>query len=348
MTVPGPQGLYDPRHEHDSCGVAFVVDIAGRRSHDVVARGRAALSRLDHRGARGAEQNTGDGAGVMIQVPDEFLRAVVGFELPAAGSYATGLVFLPPDDADAARAVSVLEKYALVEGATVLGWRDLPIDTHDIGKTALDALPTIRQVFLSAHRLVDSADGQAGDQLDSLALERVMFCVRKQTERETRERGVEMNFPSLSSRTIVYKGMLTPDQVTTFFPDLSDERVISAIALVHSRFSTNTFPSWPLAHPYRYIAHNGEINTIRGNRNWMAAREAMLRSDLIPGDLRRVFPICTPSYSDSANLDEVLELLHLGGRSLAARRAHDDPGGVGERRDDGRGSGATSTASTPA
>ena len=316
MTVPRPQGLYDPRNEHDSCGVAFVVDVAGRRSHDVVARGRAALSRLDHRGARGAEQNTGDGAGVMIQVPDEFLRAVVDFELPPAGSYATGLVFLPTDEAAAARAVSVLEKYALVEGASVLGWRELPIDTHDIGKTALDALPTIRQVFLSARRLVDTSDGRSGDQLEGLALERVMFCVRKQTERETRERGVEMNFPSLSSRTIVYKGMLTPDQVTTFFPDLSDERVVSAIALVHSRFSTNTFPSWPLAHPYRYIAHNGEINTIRGNRNWMAAREAMLRSDLIPGDLRRVFPICTPSYSDSANLDEVLELLHLGGRSL--------------------------------
>jgi glutamate synthase (NADPH/NADH) large chain len=316
MTVPGPQGLYDPRNEHDSCGVAFVVDVAGRRSHDVVARGRAALSRLDHRGARGAEQNTGDGAGVMIQVPDGFLRAVVDFELPPAGSYATGLVFLPVQPEAAARAVAVLEKYALVEGAEVLGWRDVPVDAHDLGKTALEALPRIRQVFLAAHRLRDTSVGHSGALLSGLELERVMFCVRKQTERETRERGVEMNFPSLSSRTIVYKGMLTPDQVTTFFPDLSDERVVSAIALVHSRFSTNTFPSWPLAHPYRYIAHNGEINTIRGNRNWMAAREALLKSDLIPGDLRRVFPICTPSYSDSANLDEVLELLHLGGRSL--------------------------------
>ena len=149
-----------------------------------------------------------------------------------------------------------------------------------------------------------------------MELERVAYCVRKQAERETRERGLDAYFPSLSSRTIVYKGMLTPDQVVTFYPDLSDERVVSAIALVHSRFSTNTFPSWPLAHPYRYIAHNGEINTIRGNRNWMAAREALLRSDLIPGDLRRIFPVCTPSYSDSANFDEVLELLHLGGRSL--------------------------------
>jgi glutamate synthase (NADPH/NADH) large chain len=316
MTAPRPEGLYDPRHEHDSCGVAFVVDVAGRRSHDVVARGRAALCRLDHRGARGAEPNTGDGAGVMIQVPDEFLRAVVDFVLPLAGAYATGLVFLPVDDAQAAHAVRVLEKYALVEGAEVLGWRDLPVDASDLGASALAAMPRIRQVFLAAHRLSAGAAGPAGEQLTGLELERAMFCIRKQTERETRERGFGVHFVSLSSRTIVYKGMLTPDQVTTFFPDLSDERVVSAIALVHSRFSTNTFPSWPLAHPYRYIAHNGEINTIRGNLNWMAAREALLRTDLIPGDLRRIFPICTPGASDSANFDEVLELLHLGGRAL--------------------------------
>ena len=315
--TPPPQGLYDPRNEHDSCGVAFVVDIAGRRSHDVVARGRAALCRLDHRGARGAEPNTGDGAGVMIQIPDEFYRAVVDFELPPAGAYATGLVFLPTDEAEAARAVGVLSKYALVEGARILGWRDLPTDAEGLGASALAALPRIRQVFLSAQRLRDNAHGPAGGPVSDLELERAMFCVRKQTERETRDRGVEMYFPSLSSRTIVYKGMLTPDQIDTFFPDLSDERVVSAIALVHSRFSTNTFPSWPLAHPYRYIAHNGEINTIRGNRNWMAAREALLRSPHFPGDLRRIYPVCTPSYSDSANFDEVLELLHLSGRSLA-------------------------------
>ncbi len=177
-------------------------------------------------------------------------------------------------------------------------------------------MPRIRQVFLAARRLSASGTGPAGERLSGLELERVIYCVRKQTERETRERGLSLDFPSLSARTIVYKGMLTPDQVTTFYPDLSDERVVSAIALVHSRFSTNTFPSWPLAHPYRYIAHNGEINTIRGNKNWMAAREALLRSALIPGDLRRIFPICTPGASDSANFDEVLELLHLGGRSL--------------------------------
>ncbi len=305
MTAPSAQGLYHPGNEHDSCGVAFVVDIAGRPSHDVVSRGLEALCRLDHRGARGAEPNTGDGAGVMIVVPDEFLRAVVDFDLPPARSYATGLVFLPTDVAHAATASRVLEKYARAEGAEVLGWRDVPIDPTGVGRTALAAVPRIRQVFLAA-----------GDRSRGLELERVMFCVRKQTERETRERGIALHFPSLSSRTIVYKGMLTPEQVTTFFPDLSDERVRSPIALVHSRFSTNTFPSWPLAHPYRFIAHNGEINTVRGNRNWMAAREALLSSALIPGDLRRIYPVCTPGASDSANFDEVLELLHLGGRSL--------------------------------
>ncbi|UWZ38397.1 glutamate synthase large subunit [Dactylosporangium roseum] len=308
---PQPQGLYDPAFEHDACGVAFVADIHGRKSHDVVFKGLSALRRMDHRGARGAEPNTGDGAGIMIQIPDAFLRAVAGFELPAVGSYATGLAFLPTDDAAAERAMRVLEKYALVEGAQVLGWRDVPTDPTDLGATALAAMPRIRQVFLSAEKL-----GAPGRVLSGLDLERVVYCVRKQAERETRERGIQMYLPSLSSRTITYKGMLTPDQVVTFFPDLSDERVTSAIALVHSRFSTNTFPSWELSHPYRIIAHNGEINTIRGNRNWMAAREALLATENLPGSIRRLFPVCTPEASDSANFDEVLELLHLAGRSL--------------------------------
>lgn len=300
--------LYDPAYEHDSCGVAFVADIAGRRSHDVVRKGLAALCRLDHRGARGAEMNTGDGAGILMQIPDEFYRAVVDFELPE--HYATGLVFLPTNGADEARAITVLEKYALVEGAEILGWRDVPVNPGGLGATADRARPRIRQVFLSAHRLDNH------EPLSGLELERVAFCVRKQAERETSERGVAAYFPSLSSRTIVYKGMLTPDQLGDFFPDLRDERLNSAIALVHSRFSTNTFPSWPLAHPYRYIAHNGEINTVRGNVNWMRAREALLASPVLPGNLRRLFPICTPGASDSANFDEVLELLHLAGRSL--------------------------------
>jgi glutamate synthase (NADPH/NADH) large chain len=316
VAFPHPQGLYEPANEHDACGVAFVADLHGRRSHGVVGKGLAALCRLDHRGARGAEPNTGDGAGILIQVPDEFYRAVVDFPLPPAGQYATGLVFLPNDPAENARAATVLEKYALVEGAQLLGWRDVPVDAEGLGETAAAARPLIRQVFLAAHRLTDSPAGPAGERLSGIALERVAYCVRKQTERETRERGVAAYFPSLSGRTMVYKGMLTPDQLPAFFPDLRDERVSSAIALVHSRFSTNTFPSWPLAHPYRLIAHNGEINTIRGNKNWMNAREALLASQNIPGNLKRIFPICTPDASDSANFDEVLELLHLAGRSL--------------------------------
>ncbi|GAB3873157.1 glutamate synthase large subunit [Dactylosporangium cerinum] len=314
---PQPQGLYDPAFEHDACGVAFVADIHGRRSHDVVHKGLSALLRMDHRGARGAEPNTGDGAGIMIQIPDAFLREAAGIEdLPPAGAYATGLAFLPNDDEAAQRAMRVLEKYALVEGAHVLGWRDVPTDPTDLGATALAAMPRIKQVFIAAEKLGSSGSVSSGSVLSGLDLDRVVYCVRKQTERETRERGIQLYLPSLSSRTITYKGMLTPDQVVSFFPDLSDERVTSAIALVHSRFSTNTFPSWELSHPYRLIAHNGEINTIRGNRNWMAAREALLATENLPGNIRRLFPICTPEASDSANFDEVLELLHLAGRSL--------------------------------
>ncbi|MBG0563532.1 glutamate synthase large subunit [Actinoplanes aureus] len=316
VAYPHPQGLYDPATERDACGVAFVADIHGRRSHDVVAKGLSALIRLDHRGARGAEQNTGDGAGIMIQIPDEFYRAVAGFDLPAAGSYAAGLVFLPTDPDDAARAIKVFEKYVLVEGGEVLGWRDVPVHPDDLGASAEDARPAIRQVFLAAHRLTDSPAGPSGEQLSGVELDRVAFCIRKQAERETSQRGVGAYFPSLSSRTITYKGMLTPEQLPAFFPDLTDERVSSAIALVHSRFSTNTFPSWPLAHPYRLIAHNGEINTIRGNKNWMAAREALLSSPNLPGNIKRLFPINSPEASDSASFDEVLELLHLAGRSL--------------------------------
>ncbi|MET0423766.1 MAG: glutamate synthase central domain-containing protein, partial [Actinoplanes sp.] len=316
MAFPHPQGLYDPAAERDACGVAFVADIHGRRSHDVVAKGLSALIRLDHRGARGAEYNTGDGAGIMIQVPDAFYRATCDFDLPEAGFYATGLVFLPTDPQGAARALKVFEKYALVEGGEVLGWRDVPVHPDGLGESADDARPLIKQVFLAAHRLTDAPAGRANESLSGIELDRVAFCIRKQAERESSQRGVAAYFPSLSSRTITYKGMLTPDQLPEFFPDLTDERVASAIALVHSRFSTNTFPSWPLAHPYRFIAHNGEINTIRGNKNWMAAREALLRSKALPGNIKRLFPINTPEASDSASFDEVLELLHLAGRSL--------------------------------
>jgi glutamate synthase (NADPH/NADH) large chain len=310
---PPPQGLYDPAFEHDACGVGFVADASGRRSHDLVETALTALRRMDHRGARGAEPNTGDGAGVTLQIPDEYYRAVVDFDLPPAGQYATGLVFLSTEPGDAIRARRVLEKYALVEGGRVIGWRELPVDPSGLGRTALEAMPRVVQVFIAADRLTGPTAGRA---LGGLDLERVAFCIRKRAERETRERGITMHVVSLSPRTITYKGMLTPDQIGSFFLELADERVRSALVLIHSRFSTNTFPSWPLAHPYRYIAHNGEINTIRGNRNWMAAREALLATQLIPGNLRRLFPICAPDASDSANFDEVLELLHLSGRTL--------------------------------
>jgi glutamate synthase (NADPH) large chain len=304
--IPAAQGLYDPRFEHDSCGVAFVVDAQGRRSHQIVAQGLTALANLEHRGAAGAEPSSGDGAGILIQVPDAFLREVTDFELPDATNgepaYAVGCAFLPAAEDKAARAAELIEGIAAEEGLTVLGWRDVPFDDSTLGPTARWVMPRLRQLFL------------AGD--TGMALERRAFCVRRRAQHVTGAADCGTYFPSLSARTLVYKGMLTTDQLPTFYPDLRDQRLLSAIALVHSRFSTNTFPSWPLAHPYRYIAHNGEINTVMGNRNWMRAREALLDSDLIPGDLARLFPICADGGSDSASFDEVLELLHLGGRSL--------------------------------
>ncbi|MGB8651678.1 MAG: glutamate synthase large subunit [Mycobacteriales bacterium] len=302
--LPAPQGLYDPSNEHDACGVAFVVDVAGRASHDLVEQGLTALRNLEHRGASGAEPETGDGAGILVQVPDAFYRAVVQVELPAPGHYAVGTAFLPTNPRAAVDAQLAIEKIAAEEGLRVLTWRDLPVDAKGagIGRTAAEVMPVFRQVFLGA---VDA-------ELTPYALERRAYVTRKRAEHET-----DTYFPSLSSRTVVYKGMLTTGQLQPFFPDLSDERFSSALALVHSRFSTNTFPSWPLAHPYRYIAHNGEINTVRGNRNWMRAREALLRGPHeLPDDLSRLFPICAPGASDSASFDEVLELLHMAGRSL--------------------------------
>jgi glutamate synthase (NADPH/NADH) large chain len=305
--LPSKQGLYDPRFEHDACGVSFVADLHGRRSHHMVELGLASLCHLDHRGATNAEVNVGDGAGILIQVPDRFLREVAGIELPPAGTYATGIGFLPRDAEAEKAARTGIEKIAASEGLHVLGWRDVPIDNAMIGQQAADAEPSFRQVFITA------AEGQPP--LEGIELDRRCFVVRKRVEHELPSNGETTYFPSLSARTLVYKGMLTPDQVAPFFPDLRDERLETALALVHSRFSTNTFPSWPLAHPYRFIAHNGEINTVMGNENWMRAREALLDTDLIDG-LDRAFPICTPGSSDTARFDEVLELLHLGGYSL--------------------------------
>ncbi|MFF3436940.1 glutamate synthase large subunit [Streptosporangium sp. NPDC002721] len=300
LGFPEPQGLYHPSHEHDACGVAMVADVAGRRSHDIVAKALTALCNLDHRGAQGSEPDTGDGAGILTQIPDAFFRAVTDFSLPVAGSYAAGTAFLPAEAQAREAAVRLIEEIAAEEGLTVLGWRDLPTTPDLPGPSARAVMPFFGQLFVA------SPDGESGLELDRLA-----FCLRKRAEHEA---GVY--FPSLSSRTIVYKGMLTPLQVEQFFPDLSDERYETAISLVHSRFSTNTFPSWPLAHPYRYVAHNGEINTVKGNRNWMRAREAMLETANLPGDLSRLFPICDPAGSDTASFDETLELIHLAGRSL--------------------------------
>ncbi len=301
QAFPPPQGLYDGLHEHDACGVAFVATLTGVASHDIVAKAITALRNLEHRGATGAEPDSGDGAGILLQVPDSFFREVAGFDLPPVYAYAVGTAFLPGDAEEVAKTRRRIEEIAVEEGLRVLGWREVPTDASSLGRTALGVMPTFCQLFVSS----------AGGRMMGMDLERLAFCLRKRSEHET-----DAYFPSLSSRTIAYKGMLTTDQLDAFYPDLRDERVASAVAVVHSRFSTNTFPSWPLSHPFRFIAHNGEINTVMGNRNWMRAREAMLASDLIPGDLERLYPVCTPGASDSASFDEVLELLHLGGRSL--------------------------------
>ena len=290
-------GLYDPVNEHDACGVAMIATLNKTKNHEIVSKALTALRNLEHRGASGAEPDSGDGAGILIQIPDEFYRSVVDFKLPNLGSYATGIFFIETGEADYLTDIS---KVASEEGLRILGWRELPINSKSLGKTALSVMPSFKQIFVSG--LKEESD---------LVLERMVFCLRKRVEHT-----MPIYVSSLSSRTIVYKGMLTTGQLEEFFPDLSNPLVVSAMALVHSRFSTNTFPSWPLAHPYRYIAHNGEINTVKGNRNWMRARETLLQSDLIPGDLKRLFPIINNSGSDSASFDEVLELLYLGGRSL--------------------------------
>ena len=294
---PEAQGLYSPESEKDACGLAMVATLRGYGGHDIVDMALSSLRNLEHRGAVGSDAGTGDGAGILTQLPDKFFRDVAPFELPQLGSYGAGLVFFEAQSADKDRAS--FEKLALEENLKVLGWREPPIDPDVLGDQARDAMPQIEQVFVSA-----------GDGANGLELERRLFRLRKRSERE-----IGIYHPSLSMRTIVYKGMVTTLQLEPFFLDLSDERFESQLALVHSRFSTNTFPSWPLAHPFRFIAHNGEINTVKGNANWMAARESLLESDLL-GDLDQIKPIVTPGASDSATFDEVLELLVLSGRSL--------------------------------
>jgi glutamate synthase (ferredoxin) len=317
MFPPEAQGLYDPRFEHDACGVGFVVNIKGRASHAVVERGLQVLINLQHRGACGREANTGDGAGILIQPPDKFLRKIanaIGIGLPSAGQYGVGNVFLPRDDAQRDRVRKAVNDIIDEEGQRLLGWRPVPTSTDTLGASAASVMPVIEQVFI----------GFAGDTtelaIDPMCFERKLYVIRKRVERSVDglalAEGRMFYIPSLSSKTLIYKGMLTADQIQPTFPDLTDPDIESALALVHQRFSTNTFPSWPLAHPYRYIAHNGEINTLRGNINWMRAREGLLQSDLFGDDLKKILPIIREGGSDTATFDNVLEFLYMTGRSL--------------------------------
>ncbi len=296
-TAPAAQGLYDPAFDKDACGLAMVATLRGTPGHDIVRTALTALTNLEHRGAVGSDAGTGDGAGILTQIPDTFFRTVTGFQLPEKGSYAAGLVFIEPGQEQTLEAS--FEELANEENLAVIGWRDVPINPSVLGDLAREAMPRIRQVFVSA------PDGATG-----MDLERRAFRLRKRSERK-----LGAYHPSLSSRTIVYKGMVTTLQLEPFYPDLSNELFDSTLALVHSRFSTNTFPSWPLAHPFRMIAHNGEINTVKGNRNWMRSRESQLVAEAL-GDIKQLTPIITPDGSDSASFDEVVELLYMSGRSL--------------------------------
>ena len=293
-------GLYDPRFEHDACGVGFVARLDAHPTHEAISRALTVLENLEHRGAAGADAESGDGAGILTQLPDAFLRAVAGVELPSL--YGVAVCFLPRDAARRAELEGLLEQTTAAEGQTAVGWRDVPVDDAYVGRHAGVFAPVIRQLFVAA------APG-----LDPDAFERKLYVIRRVAELAA---GADLVVPSFSSRTLVYKGMLTAPQLRGFYPDLSDERFVSALALVHSRFSTNTFPSWELAHPYRMIAHNGEINTLRGNVNWMRARESQLASELFGSDIDKVLPVVRQGGSDTAVFDNVLELLVLAGRSL--------------------------------
>ena len=307
-------GLYHPSYEHDSCGIGFIADIKGRKSHRIVRQGLQILVNLDHRGAVGADPLAGDGAGILVQLPDRLLRescAELGIKLPAVGEYAVGMVFLPRDEADGQRCVACIEQKIAEEGQVLLGWRDVPTDNSCLGDSVRPNEPVIRQVFV----------GRGGNVADRDAFERKLFVIRKQSHKVIREGVVDPSeifyIPTLSSRTIVYKGMVLSGNLTRYYLDLNDERLESALALVHQRFSTNTFPSWKLAQPFRFLCHNGEINTLRGNINWMAARRHTMVSKLLGDDLAKLWPLIGDGASDSATFDNALELLVAGGYSLS-------------------------------
>jgi glutamate synthase (ferredoxin) len=309
--LPRKQGLYDPQFEHDSCGVGFVVNMKGVKSHEILTQALTILTNLDHRGAVGDEINTGDGAGILIQIPDKFLRKAcrkIKITLPKAGQYGVGMVFTSPNVAKREKARQIFEKIVAEEGQILLGWRDVPTCNASLGNTAKASEPISRQVFI-----------QRGDKhLDDQAFERKLYVIRKRATHEIRGRNVDRTWyiSSLSARTMIYKGMLMPAQVDRYFPDLLDPAMETALALVHSRFSTNTFPSWDRSHPYRYIAHNGEINTLRGNINRMRARQALFESELFGDDIKKILPIINEDGSDSSMFDNSLELLVMGGRPL--------------------------------
>ena len=301
------QGLYDPRNEHDACGVGFVADIKGRRSHQIVKNALEVLLNLEHRGASGCDANSGDGAGILIQSPHEFFKKQCLFELPAFGHYAAGMVFLPVADVSRKQCEAILEQIVAEEDQHVLGWRDVPTDDSMLGPTARDSKPIVRQIFIARNNELN----------DDAAFERKLYMIRRRASREIKRSNIEgFYISSLSYKTLVYKGMLTASQLPRFYLDLIDEALTSSLAIVHSRFSTNTFPSWARAHPYRYVAHNGEINTLRGNVNWMHARETRFASRLFGDDLQKVLPVIDADASDSGMFDNALEMFLLAGRSL--------------------------------
>ncbi|MEN8115724.1 MAG: glutamate synthase large subunit [Bacteroidota bacterium] len=305
--LPVAQGLYSPENEHDNCGIGFVAHIKGKPSHDIVKRGLEVLRNMDHRGATSADNSTGDGAGMLMQIPHEFIVDELKLNVGLPGKYGTGLIFLPKDENEANLCVDILTKNIESEGLTLVGYRDVPVDNSAPGDIAKTTEPAIKQVFVKGN-------------LEKDALERKLYIVRKLTEKEIRESSLKYKDsfyqPSLSAKIIVYKGMLTPDQLRDYYLDFKSEKFKSAIALVHSRFSTNTFPTWDLAQPFRIVAHNGEINTVKGNRLWMQAREALMKSEVFGEDLKKLLPVIEPGKSDSASFDNVLEFLHLTGRSL--------------------------------
>ena len=313
--IPEAQGLYHPNNEHDACGVGFVAHIKGRRTHAIIQQGLKILENLDHRGAVGADKLMGDGAGILIQIPDALYReemATQGVTLPAPGEYGVAMMFLPKETASRLACEQEMERAVRAEGQVVLGWRDVPVDRDmPMSPTVRDYEPVIRQLFI----------GRGADVMVPDALERKLYVIRKTASHAIQNmklaHGKEYFVPSASVRTVVYKGLLLADQVGRYYRDLADTRTVSALALVHQRFSTNTFPAWPLAHPYRMIAHNGEINTVKGNFNWLRAREGMMQSAVLGDDLKKLYPIVYEGQSDTATFDNCLELLVNAGYSLA-------------------------------